>query len=92
MQNSCDILITNASAVIPKVGIVAETNIQIEDGKIKAIVKSADNISASRKINAQGKYVLPGAIDPHVHYGVYTPINEAAKSESRSAAVAASPP
>jgi dihydropyrimidinase len=87
MQNSCDILITNASAVIPKVGVVAETNIQIEDGKIKAIVKSADNISASRKINAQGKYVLPGAIDPHVHYGVYTPINEAAKSESRSAAV-----
>lgn len=87
MQNSSDVLITNASAVIPKVGIVANTNILIEDGKIKAIAKSADNISASRKINAQGKYVLPGAIDPHVHYGVYSPINEAARSESRSAAV-----
>jgi dihydropyrimidinase len=31
--------------------------------------------------------VLPGAIDPHVHYGVYTPIDEAAGTESRSAAV-----
>jgi dihydropyrimidinase len=87
MQNSCDVLITNASAVIPNVGVIAETNIMIEDGKIKALVNSADNISASRKIDARGKYVLPGAIDPHVHYGVYSPINEAARSESRSAAV-----
>ena len=77
MQNSCDILITNASGVvIPKVGIV-QTNIMIEDGKIKALRKSIDNIQASRKINANKKYILPGAIDPHVHYGVYTPIEEA---------------
>ena len=87
MQNSCDILITNASGVvIPKVGIV-QTNIMIEDGKIKALRKSIDNIQASRKINANRKYILPGAIDPHVHYGVYTPIEEAAQTESRSAAV-----
>lgn len=86
MQNSCDVLITNAYAVIPKVGIV-DTNIMIEGGRIKALTNSAGNISASRKIDARGKYVLPGAIDPHVHYGVYTPIDEAARTESRSAAV-----
>ncbi|HEV8405401.1 MAG TPA: amidohydrolase family protein [Nitrososphaera sp.] len=86
MQNSCDVLITNASAVIPKVGIV-DTNIMIEEGKVKALTNSANNISASTRIDARGKYVLPGAIDPHVHYGVYTPINEAARTESRSAAV-----
>jgi len=86
MQNSCDVLITNASAVIPKVGIV-DTNIMIEGGRIKALTNSAGNISASRKIDARAKYVLPGAIDPHVHYGVYTPIEEAARTESRSAAV-----
>jgi dihydropyrimidinase len=77
----------NVSAVIPKVGIIDDTNIMIEDGKIKSLVNSANSISASRKIDACGKYVLPGAIDPHVHYGVYTPINDAAKTESRSAAV-----
>jgi len=87
MQNSCDLLIMNVSAVIPKVGIIDDTNIMIEDGKIKSLVNSANSISASRKIDARGKYVLPGAIDPHVHYGVYTPINDAAKTESRSAAV-----
>ncbi len=86
MQNSCDTLITNAAAVIPRVGIV-QTNIMIENGKIKTLTKSIDNIHASKIINANGKYVLPGVIDPHVHYGVYTPIDEAAQTESRSAAV-----
>jgi dihydropyrimidinase len=87
MQNSCDLLIMNASAVIPKVGIINDTNIMIEDGKIKSLVSSPNNVSATRKIDARGKYVLPGAIDPHVHYGVYAPINKAARTESRSAAV-----
>ncbi len=86
MQNSCDTLITNAAAVIPRVGIV-QTNIMIENGKIKTLTKSIDNIHASKTINANGKYVLPGVIDPHVHYGVYTPIDKAAQTESRSAAV-----
>ncbi len=79
-------MITNASAVIPKVGVV-ETSIMIEGGRIKALTNSAGSVSASRKIDARGKYVLPGAIDPHVHYGVYTPIDEAARTESKSAAV-----
>ena len=86
MQNSCDILITNAAAVIPRVGII-QTNIMIENGKIKSLTKSIDNIHCSKIINANGKYVLPGVIDPHVHYGVYTPIEQAAKTESRSAAI-----
>jgi dihydropyrimidinase len=87
MQNSCDLLIMNASVVIPKVGIRADTNIMIEDGIIKSLANTANNVFASRRIDASGKYVLPGAIDPHVHYGVYTPINDAARTESRSAAV-----
>src|SRR5919112_2960720 len=87
MQNSCDLLLMNASAVIPRIGIIHDTNIMIEDGKIKSLANSGNNVSASRKIDVRGKYVLPGAIDPHVHYGVYTPINEAARTESRSAAV-----
>ena len=87
MQNSCDLLVMNASAVIPRVGIINNINIMIEDGKIKSLVSSSNDVSASRKIDVHGKYVLPGAIDPHVHYGVYTPINEAAMTESRSAAV-----
>lgn len=90
MENSYDTLITNASAVIPKVGIV-ECDIAIEGGRIKTL-KPSQNASASRRINVAGKYVLPGAIDPHVHYGVYTPIDEAARTESCSAESEASRP
>ncbi len=85
MKNSCDILVTNASVVIPKVGIV-ETDVAIDNGKVLSL-KPPASMQASRRIDAKGKYVIPGAIDPHVHYGVYTPINEAARTESRSAAV-----
>ena len=72
----CDLLVTNASLVVPTKGIFPDTNILIENGKIKKLIKSIGNIKASKKINANGKYVLPGLIDPHVHYGVYSPIEK----------------
>jgi dihydropyrimidinase len=85
MKNSCDVLVTNASVVIPKVGVI-EASIAIDDGKVMSL-KPPTSMQADRRIDARGKYILPGAIDPHVHYGVYTPIDEAARTESRSAAV-----
>jgi dihydropyrimidinase len=86
MQNSCDLLITNAKVVIPKIGIV-NTNILIENEKIKDITNSIDNISYSKKINVQEKFVLPGLIDPHIHYGVFSPVERSSTTESRSAAI-----
>ena len=86
MENSCDLLITNGLVVIPTHGVVG-TNILIENGKIKATRKCIDNVHASRVVDASKKYVLPGIIDPHVHYGVYTPVDRAAITESRSAAI-----
>lgn len=79
-----DVAVVNARIVVPKVGIV-NTNIAIEDGKIKEF--TPDEVQADKRIDADGLYVLPGVIDPHVHYGVYTSIEKAAESESRSAAI-----
>jgi len=79
-----DIAILNASIVLPNVGIV-NTNIVIKDGKIAEF--TPDVIQADKMIDAEGLYVLPGVIDPHVHYGVYTSIDKAAETESRSAAI-----
>ena len=87
MDDTCDVLITNASLVIPNGGITSDTNILIEKGKIKKLTKSVGNTNAGKIINANGKYVLPGLIDPHVHYGVYTPIDKAASTESSSASI-----
>jgi dihydropyrimidinase len=85
-NNSCDLLIANANIVIPKVGIV-KSNILVENGTIKEIANSVDNVSYSRRINAHENLVLPGLVDPHVHYGVFSPIDQASKTESRSAAI-----
>jgi dihydropyrimidinase len=87
LSNSCDVIVTNASLVIPNRGIFPDTNILIENGKIKKLTNTVNNVNASKKINANGKYVLPGLIDPHIHYGVYTPIEKAATTESRSASI-----
>ena len=86
MENTCDLLVTNGRVVIPYKGVF-ETNLLIEDGKIKSIRKSTNNVQADRKVDARGNYVLPGLIDPHVHYGVFTPIEKASRTESRAAAI-----
>jgi dihydropyrimidinase len=87
LSNTCDTLICDASIVIPNKGILPNASILIENGKIKGVLRSVNNVSADKKISMNGKYVLPGVIDPHVHYGVYTPIEKAAATESRSASI-----
>src|SRR4029078_9997232 len=84
-SNSCDLIIKNANVVIPKVGVL-RTDILIENGKIKELTKSSSSVNYSKIIDANDKYVLPGLIDPHVHYGVFSPIENAAATESKSAA------
>jgi len=41
-------------------------DVYVEDGKIKTIGANLD-IAAQTIVDAKGKYVLPGAIDPHTH-------------------------
>ncbi len=46
-------------------GILTESNVLIEDGKITKI--SREKVDGDRNIDASGKLVLPGAIDAHAH-------------------------
>jgi dihydropyrimidinase len=78
-----DAVITESHVVLPS-GIV-EKNIVIDNGKI--IDLTNDIPQCDVKINARGLVSMPGAIDPHVHYGVYSPIEKAAVTESRVAAI-----
>ncbi len=78
-----DTVITN-SHVFSSRGMV-DQNIIIDDGKIVGFtndVPASDNI-----IDGHGLVSIPGPIDTHVHYGVYSPINRAAKTESHAAAI-----
>ena len=78
-----DCVITGSHVVLPS-GI-ADKNIVIDNGIITDITGSMPQ--ADRTINASGTVSIPGVIDPHVHYGVYSPIHEAAATESHAAAI-----
>jgi dihydroorotase-like cyclic amidohydrolase len=60
-----DVTIKNGRIVKPDQTINA--GIAIKDGKIVMIAEDSMLPEAKRQIDADGKYVLPGLIDPHMH-------------------------
>ncbi|MDB5809020.1 MAG: Dihydropyrimidinase [Betaproteobacteria bacterium] len=67
-------LIIRSDRVVTPAGVAA-CDVAIKDGKIAAIAAAGthDSKSAHRVIDATGKIVMPGGIDPHVHLKWYTP-------------------
>ena len=78
-----DAVITGSHVILQN-GMV-DKNIVIDEGKIVGLTN--DIPQCDLKIKADGLVSLPGIIDPHIHYGVYSPINEAAITESKVAAI-----
>lgn len=78
-----DLVIENSHIVLPS-GIV-DKNLIVDDGKI---IEISHNLpSCDVKINGSEQILLPGLIDTHVHYGVYSPIDQAGITESHAAAI-----
>lgn len=59
-----DLLIKNGTIVTAKGSYMAD--VAVKDGKIAEIGKNID-VSADKVVDANGKLVLPGAIDVHTH-------------------------
>lgn len=78
-----DTVITD-SHIITSNGMI-DKNIIIDEGRIVGFTH--DLPSCDHKINGSGLISVPGPIDTHVHYGVYSPIDKAAKTESHAAAI-----
>ena len=71
-----DAVIVDSHVILPN-GMV-DKNIIIDGGRIVGI--SSDVPSCDHKINGRGLVSVPGPIDTHVHYGVYSPIDQAAQN------------
>ena len=78
-----DTVIVGSHVVLPT-GII-DKNIVLDEGKIISFTNY--NPSSDRKINANELIAIPGIIDTHVHYGVYSPIEHEAVTESHVAAI-----
>jgi len=78
-----DTIIMDSHIITPNGPV--ERNIIIDEQKIISLTN--DVPSCDHKINGTGLISIPGLIDPHVHYGVYSPIEKAAVTESRVAAL-----
>ncbi len=70
-----DTLIHGAEVVLPHGGGVQKLDLAIEEGRISAHLAPGDAslIKARNTIDAKGKTVLPGVIDPHTHLGFGDP-------------------
>lgn len=78
-----DTVIVGSHVILPQGRV--EKNIVIDEGKIVKLTNEVP--SCDKKINAAGLVSIPGVIDTHVHYGVYSPIDMAATTESHAAAI-----
>ncbi len=60
-----DLLVTG-NVVTPS-GVLEGGAVAIADGRIVEVLASPDQLEATSRIDVAGQWVLPGAIDPHVH-------------------------
>jgi dihydroorotase-like cyclic amidohydrolase len=82
-----DTVLVNGKAVIPRQGIV-ECSIGVKNEKIAALLTPEDrDFDADEVIDAAGRFILPGAIDPHVHLEYMASFEELCSQDTRAAAI-----
>src|SRR5919197_1854188 len=75
-----DLLIRGGVVVTPEE--VGERDVGVQDGKIVAVTWPGTlPADAGRLIEARGKIVLPGGIEPHAHIAIPVPENWAGRPE-----------
>lgn len=85
-SGDADLVVVNGRVVTP--GGVINGGVAIKDGRIVSVGADAAMPRAKRRIDAKGKYVLPGIVDPEGHPGHSHPLELDARTESRAAAAA----
>jgi len=77
-----DLVVSGGRVVIPGVGVL-RTDIGIADGQVVGLGPLEG--AGRERVDAAGRYVLPGIVDPHVHLGMAAPFQTEVRTETRSA-------
>lgn len=79
-----DLKITNGNVFIPGAGFF-ELEVGVKDGKVAMLGSGNDLPEAARTLDAGGRTVMPGVIDPHIHLGIFNDFALECESETRAA-------
>ena len=71
--------------------VTAERGVRREDlligaGRVVGLLADSTGVDAGDVIDARGRYIFPGVIEPHVHIGIYTPSDGEWHTETCAAA------
>lgn len=77
------LLLKGGHCILPQQGLVP-LDVKIRDGTIDSIGESLSDPQA-QIADVRGRIVMPGAIDPHVHLGLFTDFDTELVTETRSA-------
>ena len=80
-----DLLLQDGLLVLPDFGTV-RGSVGVKDDRIAAILAPEATLPADEIIDCAGRWIMPGVIDPHVHFGFGSPETDF-RTESRSAAL-----
>ena len=73
------IVIEHATLISPeRDGLLRNTDVVIRDGRIVAVGANLGATAGARRIDAHGRYLIPGLIDTHVHVGNPMALDEGA--------------
>jgi dihydropyrimidinase len=85
MSSSADLHVVDARIVVPEIGVLSGSLV-VRDGRVVSLGPTPPPARGTEVIDAGGRWVLPGLIDPHVHSGLLPPLDERLESESAFAA------
>jgi hypothetical protein len=72
-----DVVIQNATVMTVTHGTIPHGSVWIHNGKIAGVGATVNAPADAKRIDAAGKFVTPGIIDPHSHSALGDDINEA---------------
>lgn len=86
-QQSTHLILKNARVVRPHTPEVEQRDIRILEGKIVEVEPSLPVSDDAQVFDAKGLLAFPGLTDAHMHTGIYSPLDQDARTESRAAAM-----